>query len=229
MGIFGRLLKIGEAEANKVVDKLEDPITMMEQAVKDLRKDLGLGVEALASTKTEAKRARKEYEESARKMREFLESAERLQTQPDKQALAKRALDEARRIKDSVPALKKIAEDRGVEENVLQKQVDDQQRLIADYERKLVTLRQRDKAVTAKEKFNKRRAGMDPASAQALLERMEKKIDEKEASADSYGEIADQRGSTQSLEEELRHALPPPDAPSETSLQDEIAALKAQL
>ena len=39
-GIFQRLFKTGQAEAHSLVDKLEDPIKISEQAIRDLKKDL---------------------------------------------------------------------------------------------------------------------------------------------------------------------------------------------
>lgn len=229
MGVFNRLLSIGSAKTNQVLDMIEDPIPMMEESIRQSEKDLGSGVEALAGARTEAKRARREYEESKSKVQEYAQSAERLQGQPGKQVLAKKALEEAVRLKNSLSMLQKIAEDREAEEAVQQRQVDEQQRNIADRKRKLTTLRQLDKAATAREKFNKRRAGVDPSGANALFERMERKIQEKMASADTYGEIADQRAGALGLEEELHQALPPPSETPSGNMADEIAALKAQL
>ena len=51
-GIFNRLFKAGEAEAHSLVDKLEDPIKMSEQAVRDLRKDLQESLKSLAEVKS---------------------------------------------------------------------------------------------------------------------------------------------------------------------------------
>ena len=50
-GIFQRLFKTGEAEAHALVDKLEDPIKMSEQAIRDLKKDLQESLKALAEVK----------------------------------------------------------------------------------------------------------------------------------------------------------------------------------
>jgi len=38
MNIFKRLFKIGQAEAHSAVDKLEDPIKLTEQGIRDLKK-----------------------------------------------------------------------------------------------------------------------------------------------------------------------------------------------
>ena len=50
-GIFQRLFKTGEAEAHPLVDNLEDPIKMSEQAIRDLKKDLQESLKALAEVK----------------------------------------------------------------------------------------------------------------------------------------------------------------------------------
>ena len=37
-GIFERLFKTGQAEAHALIDKMEDPIKLSEQAIRDLKK-----------------------------------------------------------------------------------------------------------------------------------------------------------------------------------------------
>ena len=58
MNVFKRLFKIGEAEANSAIDKLEDPIKMTEQGIRDLKKDLSAALQALAEVKALAIRAK---------------------------------------------------------------------------------------------------------------------------------------------------------------------------
>jgi len=41
MSIFSRMFKIGEAKANQIVDGLEKPELMLEQAIKDKAKQIG--------------------------------------------------------------------------------------------------------------------------------------------------------------------------------------------
>ncbi|MEE2627864.1 MAG: PspA/IM30 family protein, partial [Candidatus Latescibacterota bacterium] len=50
-GIFERLFKTGQAEAHALVDKMEDPIKLSEQAIRDLKKDLHESTKALAEVK----------------------------------------------------------------------------------------------------------------------------------------------------------------------------------
>ena len=60
MSIFNRLFTMGQAETHAVLDKLEDPIKMAEQGVRDLRKDLSASLESLAQVKSQAIRTKKE-------------------------------------------------------------------------------------------------------------------------------------------------------------------------
>ena len=54
MGIFNRIFNVGKAEAHAMVDKLEDPIKMTEQGIRDLKKDLDSSLQALAEVKAMA-------------------------------------------------------------------------------------------------------------------------------------------------------------------------------
>ena len=51
MGIFSRMLKMGEAETHSLLDKFEDPIKMIDQGIRDLKKDLAQAIKSLAEVK----------------------------------------------------------------------------------------------------------------------------------------------------------------------------------
>ena len=51
MSILKRVFKIGQAEANNLIDKLEDPIKLTEQGIRDMKKDLDGNLQALAEVK----------------------------------------------------------------------------------------------------------------------------------------------------------------------------------
>ena len=51
MNVFKRIFKIGQAEAHSLVDKIEDPIKLTEQGIRDMKKDLDKSLEALAQVK----------------------------------------------------------------------------------------------------------------------------------------------------------------------------------
>ena len=71
MNMFRRLFKIGEAEAHSAIDKLEDPIKLTEQGIRDLKKDLDNSLQALAEVKAMAIRAKNEVETFKNKAKDY--------------------------------------------------------------------------------------------------------------------------------------------------------------
>ena len=65
MSIFARLFKVGQAQAHNIVDKLEDPIKLTEQGIRDLKRDLQGAMQGLAEVKGIAIRLGKESEEAS--------------------------------------------------------------------------------------------------------------------------------------------------------------------
>ena len=64
MSIFQRIFRVGKAEAHAAIDKLEDPIKMTEQGIRDLKKDLNTAMTSLAEVKGQAIRLRKQAADS---------------------------------------------------------------------------------------------------------------------------------------------------------------------
>ena len=50
-GLFSRIFQMGKSEAHSLVDKIEDPIKMTEQGIRDLKKDLTTAMQSLAQVK----------------------------------------------------------------------------------------------------------------------------------------------------------------------------------
>ena len=63
MSIFKRLFRIGSSEVNNAMDKLEDPIKMTEQGIRDLKVDLNKGLQGLAQVKAIAIRTRNDIQQ----------------------------------------------------------------------------------------------------------------------------------------------------------------------
>jgi len=61
MGIFSRIFNIGKAEAHSAIDKLEDPIKITEQGIRDLKTDLNKSMQGLAEIKALAIRTKNDH------------------------------------------------------------------------------------------------------------------------------------------------------------------------
>ncbi|WP_027419416.1 PspA/IM30 family protein [Crocinitomix catalasitica] len=232
MNIFRRLFRIGSAEANSMVDKLEDPIKMTEQGIRDLKGDLGKALEALAEVKALAIRARNDAESDTEKAKDYEKKAVLLLKRAEKGEIS---MEEADRLaseclvqKESNMANATTNRNNQVkfEASVakLDGNIKNLKKNVQRYEVELKTLRARAKVSSATKNINKQLADIDSSSTVSMLERMKEKVAQEEALAESYGEIA---GENTSLDQEIDQAI---DAGSaEVKASDSLAALKSKL
>lgn len=231
MNIFRRLFKVGQAEAHAIVNKLEDPIKVTEQGIRDLKRDLQEAMSGLAEVKGVAIRLGKEADDAKRQAGEYERKAMLLlQRSQDGQM----DLDQAERLATEALARKESASERATR---LFKEAEQQQRMgsqlqekvnqlkstISTYENELVTLRARARTAASTKKINQQLAQVDSSSTIAMLERMKQKVEEDEALAEAYGEVANV---DTSIDSEINQAL----AGSQTSsAQDRLQELKAKM
>ncbi|MEO1050326.1 MAG: PspA/IM30 family protein [Bacteroidota bacterium] len=232
MNVFKRLFNIGKAEAHSAIDKLEDPIKMTEQGIRDLKKDLDNGLKALAEVKAMAIRSKNEIETHKNKAADYEQKAmlllKRAQDGQMDASEADRLASEALVKKEE--AAKQVAraqtEKEKFDQNVSQidQNVKKLRSNISHYENELKTLKARAKVSETTQKLNKQMAQIDSGSTITMLERMKDKVSEQEALAESYGEIANE---SKSVDEEIDKALE--SGTAEAKASDDLAALKAKM
>ena len=230
-GIFQRLFKTGQAEAHALVDKLEDPIKISEQAIRDLKKDLHESLKSLAEVKaiairmnreaSDAKRLAEDYERKAMMLLQKAQEGEMAGEEADR--LAREAL--TRKEEASGRALQGVQQAQTQQEMVakLQSNTQELKSKIGSYENDLITLKARAKTANATRKINQRLANVDSKGTVALLERMKEKVEEQEALGAAYGEMAD---NSKSIDDEIDQALA---TGSSAKTDDSLAALKAKM
>ncbi len=231
MGLFSRLFKVGQAEAHSVVDRLEDPIKMTEQGIRDLKQSLHEAMASLAQVKSVAIRLKKDSEEQKRISAEYERKAmlllQKMQSGSLEQAEAEELARTALAKKDSAvgraAALAKDHQGQQAAADQLQAKVEKLKRDISKYENELVTLRARARTAESMKKVNKQLAGVDTSSTIAMLEKMKNKVEEEESLAQAYGELSD---STSSIDEQIEEALA---LPEEAEGADSLAELKAKM
>ena len=232
MSMFRRLFKIGQSEAHSAIDKLEDPIKLTEQGIRDLKKDLDKSLQALAEVKAMAIRSRNDVNTYKNKAADYESKAmlllKRAQNGDLDPAEADRLASEALvKKEEAVGQMNRSQEEQDrFEKNVsqLDANVKKIRSTISTYENELKTLKARVKVSTATAKLNKQMAQIDSSSTVSMLERMKDKVAEEEALAESYGDIANE---SKSLDEEIDKALEGGTAQAKAS--DDLAALKAKL
>ncbi|HEY9004935.1 PspA/IM30 family protein [Ohtaekwangia sp.] len=230
MNIFKRLLRIGQAEIHAAVDKMEDPVKMTEQGLRELRVDLAEATEAYAKVKALAIRTENEqlyYQQESRNYAEkailIMQKAQTGQVDMIKaEELAREALSlrkkyyvESEELGLQVVALQQSSRDMLRNTEILKENLD-------KWEKELRTLRARVKVSHATVQVNKQMAQLDNNGTITMLERMKAKVEDQEALAKAYGEIGRDKSS---LKEELDSLL----KDDSLSIEKDLQAIKEKL
>ena len=186
MGIFKRLFTIGKAETNAAIDKLEDPIKMTEQGIKDLKKDLDNSLQALAEVKAIAIRSRKELSDSKSRAESYQQKAiailKKAESGSIDSAEADRLATEALKKKEQAQQQVAVHQEEvdKFEKNInqLESKIHNLKSTISRYENELKTLKARSKVSEATKKINKQVSGIDSSGTVSMLEKMKQKVAE---------------------------------------------------
>jgi len=228
MNIFKRIFRIGQAEIHSVVEKMEDPIKMTEQGIREMREDLNHSLEAYAKVKAMAIRTQnlinsknKEAEEYEHKALLLLEKAKRNEiTIEQAENLAKEALTIKKQLSDEVIELKEQVIIHEKSANEVHKSVEILKFNINKWENELATLKARIRVANATKLVNKQMAKIDSNSTISMLERMKEKVAEDEALANAYGDLAkNSKSTTDEINDVLKKDL----------IEDELEALKLKI
>lgn len=232
MSLFRRLFKVASSEAHSAVDKLEDPIKMTEQGLRDLRKDLQTAMQSLAQVKALQIRTRRaaaekrelagSYEKKAILLLKKGQSGALEAAEADR--LAGEALAKQEQAKSTAVTAAQEAAKQDTMVSQLETNVQKLKSQIGKWESELSTLQARAKVAGATRKLNQQLAQADSSGTIAMLEKMKDRVAEEEALAESYGEMA---AVETSVDAEIDRALT---GGTETvKSADSLAALKAKM
>jgi phage shock protein A len=198
MSIFNRIFKVTQAETHAVIDKIENPIKMTEQGIRDLKKDFQQAMTSLAEVKGMAIRTRRDsdgkkklaadYERKAMMLLQKMQNGELDQTEAER--LASEALNQKEQISSEAVRLAQEAERHEQMAGQLQANVNKIKSTITTYENDLTTLRARAKTAAATKKINQQIAKVDSSGTITMLEKMRAKVEQDESLAIAYGEMA---------------------------------------
>lgn len=212
MNIFKRLLRIGKAEMHSAVDKMEDPIRMTEQGIREMREDLDKAIESLAQIKAMAIRAKNDKTKKQSEAQDYENKAVLLLTKAQRGELdmtqAERLATEALTLKDNLlveaNALDEQQKTHEAAANGIQQNIDVLKFNITKWENELKTLKSRIRVSRATKEVNKQMAMIDSNSTISMLQRMKEKVEEEEALAQAYGEIGSAKST---VDDEINQAI----------------------
>lgn len=223
MGILTRFKDIMASNVNALLDKCEDPEKMIDQYLRNLEDDYAEVKAETASVMAEAKSAQRkvdECNEEIKKMSDYAVKAVNAGNDDDaRKFLAKKA-----ELTERLAVLQKnldIASANAAKMKELHSKLEND---IASMKTKRDTLKAQVKVAEAQQKINKLGASADKAgSTMAAFARMEEKIDRMTDEANAMAELESGKDDVDTL------AAKYDDNTTSSSVDDELAALKAQM
>ncbi|WDF68413.1 PspA/IM30 family protein [Sphingobacterium oryzagri] len=222
MNIFKRLLKIGQAEIHALVDRMEDPISLSEQGIRDMKKQLGDTVESAAKVRATIIRTENNIREKEQEAASLADKAKRALTKAQEgelsrtqaEQLASEALLTKKRCLEDTQDLKESLTEQTSKLDEVNKHIEVLKYNIAKWEKELTTLRAKQKVNEAASLANQQMANMDSNSTLDMLQRVKRKVANDQALAEAYAEMA-----------QNKHELPD----EQRAIQEELTELKKQM
>lgn len=224
MGIIQRFADIMSSNINALLDRAEDPEKMIDQCLRNLESDLGKVKAETASVMADAERARREVEECQAEIDKMQEYAKRAVTAGNDED-AKKFLTQKAKLTEKLTNLQQTYDIAKANADKMRQMHDKLTNDIADLNSRRDAIKAKVKVAKTQEKINKMTSGVkDSAANMAAFDRMEAKANKMLDEANAMAQL-----NLSSADENLEETMGKYDTASSTEIDDELAALKAEL
>jgi len=189
MAIFSRLSDLLKANINDLIDRAEDPEKMVKQIIIDMEEQLQNAVQGLGSVMASERQVRKQLEE-AQSQSKLWEDRAKSALKSSNEELAKQAIDTKLKADESVNQYQKMHTDISSQLSILREQVEILKKKLNEARTRQTMLVARDTVADARKEVSSAIGDLDSSGAFAKMDKMERKIAEKEAQADAAYEIS---------------------------------------
>ena len=189
MGVFQRLSDLLKSNVNDLIDRAEDPEKMVKQIIIDMQTELTKATQNYGKAKASERLAEKKYLE-AQKVSSDWEAKAKMALAKGDQELAKQAL--ARKVKadEDLNNYKEMYESISAQTDAIGDQVEVLRAKLEEAKSRQAMLIARSQMAETKKNLAKAAGGFDGNSSLEKFQKMEEKIERKEAEADAFTEIA---------------------------------------
>lgn len=197
MNIFQKLFKIMQSFLHAFVNKIQDPILMAEQAIRDLKKDYDTSMKGLAEIKSlaietqnkisEQTEIAKDYEKKALTLLQKAQAGDLSQADADR--LASEALKKKQAAIENIKKYTLDAKNYTTMSEKMESKIANLKEQIQNWEDEVKTLKARHRVAVTSRKISKQMVSMSDNNAQALLENMKEKVHKEESMAQAYEEM----------------------------------------
>ena len=225
MSIFKRIFKVGEAKANQMVDKMEKPELMLEQAIRDqesaMREAKAKVVQVIA-TERQSKALLDKETEGAREWEQKAQAALRA----GNEELATKALVRSEEHEKRSVTLKPQWESQIASVESLKSEMRRMEDEISELKRNKDIIIAQSKAAEVKKEIYEAKAKISDSGTHDLVERMRAKAERTSYEASAAEEMATQVTGGDNLEKEFKKLE---GQSASQSIQDKLADMKARL
>ncbi len=225
MSIFSRLFKIGQAHANRVVDGMEKPEVMLEQAIRDQTKSIAEAkqrVQQVIATERQTRALLNREEEG----KSNWEGRARQALGSSNEELATKALVRSEEHERKAASLRPQWESQRKSVDQLKTSIQKMEDELAELKRNKDIIIAQSKAAEVKKQIYEAKAKIGRNNTGDLIERMKAKAERTSYEADAAEEMAADTGGGDKLEQEFAQLE---STPASSAVQDKLAALKAQM
>jgi len=223
MGLFKRISDIISANLNELVEGLEDPETMLRQAIREMEESISEVTHQTAKAMANDKTLSRELERNRQQVEQW-QSRAVAAVEADDDELARRALSRKNEYAKVAAALEDQLESAREATTTLRRQLDAMKAKLSEAKRNLATLSARKRAADFRKRMETQAAGLTTEvdeDAFAKFERMKSKVEQAEAEAEALAEL---RGTS------VEQGAPVKEAPEEDlDVAAELAELKKNL
>lgn len=223
MSILSRFKDIMAANFNALLDKVENPEKMIDQYLRNLNSDLGKVKSETASVIAAERRAKREYDENAEEVAKLEQYAIKA-LEAGNEADARKFLERKAAAAANTEMLHKAWQIAAANAERMKQLHDKLVKDIGELEQRRSMLKAKWSVAKTQQRINElTSSAADSGRSLAAFDRMEDKINRELDKAEALAEL--NAGAKDDIED-LKAKY---DAPSGTSIDDELAALKARI
>ncbi len=189
MGVFHRLSDLLKSNVNDLIDKAEDPEKMVKQVIIDMQAELTKATQNYGKAKASERLAEKKYLD-AKKVSDSWEAKAKTALASGNQDLAKQALAKKVKADEDVASYKEMYDSISDQTEAIGNQVEVLKAKLDEAKSRQSMLIARSQMADTQKNLAKTTGGFNGSSALETFNRMEEKIERKEAEASAFTEIA---------------------------------------
>ncbi len=202
MAIFERISDLIKSNVNDLIDRAEDPEKMVKQVIIDMEEELRKTTSALGQAMGSQTSMQKQLDASIAESEKWEERAKSA-LEAGNEELAKQALNNKVTVDNNVKQYREMVQKMEEQITKIKEQVEEIKVKLEEARAKQDMLIARDKMADTNLQMAKTMGDFDSKSAYAKMEKMEKKIEQKEAEAQAFEEIENQNSSVEKSFEEI--------------------------